>query len=716
MEPVYLLIEDFMSHRYSEIDFTKFQSALIMGRQKANPRESNGVGKSVIFHATEYVFFGTYPTKTIDQIVREGTDFAQVTFVFTNDDDEKYKVVRKRKLNKSSDVQLFKFIEDKWASISKRTPSDTQSSLLKLIKISAKSFKNSIQFSQNSLEGLVSTKDKEATAEDRRAIFEEAINLSDYKKLEKMAGKKVNDLVKRINIKKAVVESIGEPQKEIDNFKKEIVEIKKEIINDELRRNELTVSISSENKELIDLQQLISTEASTVHEKLSDIKTSRDEVLGKIKVARETIIGNENKIASLNEKLTTKNKELTELEARSTEVRSKKQRSIIKVKKDLESTSENEINGKSFIGSLERKAQELKKPLPDGHDCYACRQPLTAEYKTACEKQLKDELEDILNEIADKKPKLKKVTNKKIKLQKEIDEINNIIAYISSTDDKIKNKNKELSNDNDYINKLKELNLHQKSELEILGKKLDGLNKREVNLEESLKDISNDEIEKKISKTKSKKIELEHLKSNTVEKLNKENSKLGALNARIEDREVNLEKLNKENEKLNELNYSHKLQKKIRQGCKAIPVMIIHTVLDDLQKESNNFLNDLKPSLEIKFTPELNLIYKHYGKIRDFTQLSQGQKFSIALALKLGLSSIDQKRAGVNIKLLQLDEADKPLDEAGVEAYANAIKKLQAKMKILVITHSKYLKDKFKNVITVEGDESNGATTILETF
>ena len=69
MDPHYLLIEDFMSHRRTEIDCTKFDSALIVGQDKSNPRESNGVGKSVIYHAIKYALFGTYPTSVVDKII-----------------------------------------------------------------------------------------------------------------------------------------------------------------------------------------------------------------------------------------------------------------------------------------------------------------------------------------------------------------------------------------------------------------------------------------------------------------------------------------------------------------------------------------------------------------------------------------------------------------------------------------------------------------------
>ena len=101
MDPQYLLIEDFMSHRRTEIDCTKFDSVLIVGQDKANPRESNGVGKSVIYHAIKYALFGSYPTSVVDKIVRDGAEGCKVTFDFKIDS-RIFRIERSRKKNKTN--------------------------------------------------------------------------------------------------------------------------------------------------------------------------------------------------------------------------------------------------------------------------------------------------------------------------------------------------------------------------------------------------------------------------------------------------------------------------------------------------------------------------------------------------------------------------------------------------------------------------------------
>ena len=111
MDPQFISIKDFMSHRLTEIDCTKFESVLIMGQDHSNPMVSNGVGKTAIFAAIEYALFGTHPTSILDGVVRDGTDLCQVIFDFELDGNV-YRVERERRRGKSSDCKLFVRLSD----------------------------------------------------------------------------------------------------------------------------------------------------------------------------------------------------------------------------------------------------------------------------------------------------------------------------------------------------------------------------------------------------------------------------------------------------------------------------------------------------------------------------------------------------------------------------------------------------------------------------
>lgn len=716
MEPVYLSIENFMSHRKTEIDFTKFQTALIMGRFKSNPLESNGVGKTVFYNSIKWVLFGVYPTDTIDKIVRDETDFAKVYFDFKIDD-KIYRIIRKRTLGKNTNTVLKEKRGNRWENISQKTPSETHKEILKLLKINVTSFENSCEFSQGSLDGLISNKGKKASPEDRRNILKSAADLTIYQKYDKAAKLEVDQISKEIDACKAVIDSLGNPEEEINNYKEKIKDLNDLLSAKEHDLDKIQTFIINHKNELSDLQQSISSEAVNVHGKLSELKTLKESAYRDIKKIRDSIISNSNEISSLEEKIKSKEKEVNSLQDNCDKARSKKRKDPNSVQKEIEATSQNELNGRAYINSLDQKVRELKAPIPDGEQCPTCKQSLTDEYKHACKESNQKELENILNKIADLQPKLKKVSNKKKRLISELEEIKSSLSYISNLESKIESKKQDIQNDNLYLDKIRNFADSQKKELSLLESKFNDLKEREASLEDFLEKNSNKEIESKIKGLKNKIIELESAKDVLAEEINNCKFELKLSNSRIEDKKKDLEKISKRADKLEELNTKLKIAKMSRRAfSNEIPTMIIHTLLDDLQNEANNLLSELKPGLEVQFTPDLDLKYKYYGRDRDFYQLSGGQKFIIALSLKLGLSLTIQKRAGINIKLLQLDEVDQPLDKAALETYAEAIQKLKNKFKILVITHNDELKDKFQDIIMVEGDHYNGATSKLVTI
>jgi DNA repair exonuclease SbcCD ATPase subunit len=148
----------------------------------------------------------------------------------------------------------------------------------------------------------------------------------------------------------------------------------------------------------------------------------------------------------------------------------------------------------------------------------------------------------------------------------------------------------------------------------------------------------------------------------------------------------------------------------------GIPNLIIQSVLSDLQNETNEFLNMVKPGFQAQFVVEkeskdevqdtLEIVYFINGNERVFEQLSGAQKLLASFSLKLGLSQLLQKMMGIRIEFLLLDECDAALDENSIDLYADIIKQLEKRYTILVITHNAQLKEHFEHHIIVEQDHS----------
>ncbi|NJO18376.1 MAG: hypothetical protein HC877_22380 [Thioploca sp.] len=146
---------------------------------------------------------------------------------------------------------------------------------------------------------------------------------------------------------------------------------------------------------------------------------------------------------------------------------------------------------------------------------------------------------------------------------------------------------------------------------------------------------------------------------------------------------------------------------------KGIPTLIIQSFLDELNLEINDALRQIRPELSVQLDADLNIEYRRNGNIREYGMLSYGQHVYISLAFKRGIARLIQKRLGIDIRILEFDEVDSHLDEAGVEAFSDVIRKWQKDFKIFVITHNKELQERFSQVILVEEDDDGSEGKLI---
>src|SRR5271170_1617379 len=226
MRPLRLYIKDFMCYDWAYIDFTQFSSALLVGRTEGNDAEANGVGKTTIFKAIEYVLFNQ-SNFNLESIIRDDALSCQVVFDFVMEDGKEYRLARTRTAKGSTDLSLYertaeagtqeqalhtddyKALFDKkyWGDISGRRTADTEKDLTKLLKINYKSFRTFVHFVQHDFTSLAT-----ATPEKRKLILKDALNLVIYAKLEKIAKEKSAGLSRELDRVRALIEGLGDPE------------------------------------------------------------------------------------------------------------------------------------------------------------------------------------------------------------------------------------------------------------------------------------------------------------------------------------------------------------------------------------------------------------------------------------------------------------------------------------------------------------------------
>lgn len=723
-----LYLQDFSCYEHAFIDFREFSSALIVGKQDNNDHFANGVGKTTIFKAIEYVLFN-YSDAPLDKLIRDDMASCKVVLDFSIGDQE-YRLSRSR--SKTSDLVLLERgakdgadeevyhsvsgdtytpytskekTEGYWKDLSGSRAGDTEKDLVKLIKINQKAFRSTVLFRQHDISGLPTV-----TPEKRKGILKEALNLGIYTKLEKLAKEKAAIISKDIDKHKILIDGLGDPEKELIALEKELATTQEALQTktDELSRenvelnaltqkvNELNVAHSNTEAKFA---SLLTTQKSLQSDK-SRLETSVKEYTSKksndIKIAKELI-------ADVNALKNTQI-ELALLDYSQIDILTEQ------VEKKKEEVTTHNIKIKTSLETLE----ELKIPLPSGSVCKNCRKPMTDNDRKEHREHIAKEKEDLEIAIATAKNQIS-LLNKQIgtnlqtinslKLSKQ--KLERVITDITTKNNEIKEKSTSHDDHLNLLNKFK-LELESKNaDLEAVLVELKNSSQEEANL---LKQQIEEE-KRKIATLMTK-----------ISALNKEvahfTSSKAVIQHSIDQKTKDKSKKETMKKSLMTLEFTFSSYPSVIQAFSStgIPNLIIHNVLDDLQIETNALLAQIKPGIQLSFSIEktiektgdqadtLEINYTHNGRDRYYEQLSGAQQLAVVFSLKIGLSFLLQKLIGSDIKFLLLDEVDFSFDKASVDAFAEIVKFFQREYTILVITHNDHLKDKFSHAILVEQD------------
>lgn len=705
MDPIKLQIENFGPHSKGEIDFTDFSSALIIGKVKGNEKFSNGVGKSTIFSAIKYVLFNEINVSTLDRVIRHGTDFCKVTFDFSVSNTDIYRIVRSRSRKTGSEVLLFKKEGDSWKSITGRRNPDTEKDIAKIIKINYKTFCNSVLFSQSDLSGLASL-----TPADKKKVLKEVLQLNVYSKYEAAAKKKTSDLIKEVEKTNTILLTFGNPEQDINSFTKEQDEINTIIDS----KNELLFSLKNNQNKGNEKYFDLSKKFDALEQSALESETKQKILQNEIRNISSSLTEYNSKNMKLNNALHALNIELSKIELSISNNIKFEVRSRDLIQNDINIITKKIIENKAKQNSLSSELTELKIPLQTGKNCLHCRQKISIDIKS-CQSSIDENIKNIEFELRLMQIDTTELEKNIIKLNYEYKHGENLEKLI----------NNEKQNFNMKLKEIEAAKSMQKEFTALLQKNSQELSLKELELQEQKKNqfSKNDEdyisLKLQISNTKAKLLKLNNELDELSQVIISLSNNKAILSHKIEQRVKDIVQIESYKSDLLKLKYKHVIQQKAIQafGSTGIPALIIHTILDDYQIETNTLLSQLRPGLQVQFSvikdksngdkdDTLDIIYLLNGHELEYSQLSGAQQFIASLALKLGLASVIKNRLGVDIKLLLIDEVDQSLDEGSLEAYESAIKHLQKDFKILVITHNNELKTKFNNAILVEQDEN----------
>ena len=711
-----------MCYDWAYIDFTQFSSALIVGKSESNSEESNGVGKTTIFKAIEYVLFNQ-SNFNLERIIRDDAPSCRIVFDFTIGDKE-YRLSRVRTCKGSTDLSLYErtaelgsidealhtdtyspLVDEKyWKDISGRRAADTEKDLAKLLKINFKSFRTFVHFMQHNFDSLAT-----ATPEKRKAILKDALSLIIYAKLEKIAKDKSASLSRELDRCRLLIEALGDPEADLNSLHTQTVIAEKEITLRALSLQGLQENITQLNDKVSQLtteyngleskfSALVTKEQATIQGKnkleisLKEYHTKKGNV---VKDAREILA----EVKQLEETQT----KLLDIDYSQIDILNEK----IEEKKVL--VTQHNVSIKTSMEEYE----DLKIPVPTGSVCKNCRQSMTEQHRKDCIAKDRARMTALQEGIKESKGIIQKLNLEIQASQQTITSMTLSKQHLESVMTKIVTKKKEVADKraihDEYVALLEKFSLELKD--------------KEAELVQVRQELANSAIEE--AKTLQKQIQEE--KQNIAQLQNKVATATKELTHFTNNKAVLQHSITqKGQDKQKKIDLSKlvlDLENKLGMyplvvqafSSTGIPNLIIHNILDDLQLEVNNLLTQFRPGLQLFFSIEktkgdgteadtLDINYQVQGKDRYYEQLSGAMQLIVMFSLKLGLSFFLQKMFDIDIKFLLLDEIDQSLDKARIDTFTDIVKFLQKDFTVLVITHNDRLKDKFSHAILVEQD------------
>lgn len=696
MVPVSLQMNNFFSHKDSFIDFTQFESALLIGNTEGNYDISNGCGKSAVFEGILWCLFNKARVATMDDVIYWGEGACKVVFVFKHLN-ESYRVVRRRL--RAGNTSLVEFSKQDasggWVDISGSTPSLTNDEIIKTIKFDYKTFVNSAYFRQNDISEFTET-----DASRKKEILKSIIDISKWDEYED----KIRAMLKELKSESKILES------KFDDYDDLLLESKKVRLDLFGAKEDLLKANESKTTHENNLESL--------HNKYQEIKSTLDTSTWDKTIEAISSLEKDKKVNQ--EKLSQVKKSKQEYKslytAKELEVESlgKKAHSLIIDDEVDDKVRENDkglIEMKASLAASKEIIKTLNNITISKDNCYVCHQSIGESLYN----KLHDEHHQSLNfhnsNLVFCQNKIKELEAKSQKLE----ELKGNKRKKEAAQSKMAGLELEVKVAKDRFNELTE----QSNQLDKIIASIDSEIKINNDILNSIRNDSFKEIQTAINKEKEDVISI----TTQIQRLNQS---IGALTEKDNSLTSKLsEKLEFKKEYTAKQKRLTTLEKMVKLlGKNGIQTILLNAIIEDLEKTANEILISIcnepfKIFLDtqrigsdgVSVVDTLDLRVKKEGIVQNFKSLSGGEQFRISLALRIALSEISSRHGGSALEFLLLDEINSPLDRQGTESlFLNVIKSLEKKYKILVITHNDSLKERFTNVLDVT--KVNGESSV----
>jgi exonuclease SbcC len=640
-----LVLENIRSHKLNQVELDSGVT-VFTGR--------TGSGKSTLLMGIEYALFGTEGGISNSAILRRGSNNGAVKLTFEENGDM-YTIIRGLKRQgkniniDQSNLALLK--NDKQVPIMDRAR-DLNAKILEILDypsdIKPKDlFETTSYTRQDEIRVLV-----EMTSENRQEHIDKILQLSKYKLVWENMKDVLNHFEKELAGSNARLEQLEKLRENLAKSELKILSLDSEIKKDECELQFLKVEYEK-----------ASSSAEKIESSIKDLLNKRreyDELNGKISRLQKEMERTKGIISLFSEKETEIRTNLKKIG--NVEEFEELQTKNIEIVKTIELLTKE-------LDKLEDEFKNLKE-LGEGN-CPVCKQKVTKAHLDQIDKEYTISKNRILENIKSKQkenlglePKMRaskiasKLKEDLNKITGNLDEQNKNIGELNSEFKSLDFRFKEITIDHANVEKQESLLKREKANESIIYAKIQSI----TNINSRLK-LELDERKSEFETEKETVLELEKSKES------------------IERARGVLETLNR-----------------LRNDIKNIREVIRNNFLEDFRQEFQRKFEEIR-KYEEEYTVDITkdyepLAFTSEGEEVPITNLSGGEKTSVALAYRLALADLAAQVSSINpSEILILDEPTVGFDQDDIKALPSALRNIKTIPQILIVTHEEELKN-----------------------
>jgi len=675
-------LENIRSHVKSTIPFTRGFNCLV---------GALACGKSSILYAIDFAFFGEPIARSLEYLLREGTDSGKITVQFTQNA-QTYKVIRgikRRGKGIVQDVEELKLFEnDKLLASSKN---DAVMEQFKAIAgLDKDLWREIVWVRQEHLKEII-----DATPRDRQTRLDELFKLSDYEG----AWSSIAEYKREYEVEHRVLEKDSDVTG-MEKLCDEYNSVTQEFTLLEIQLQDSTSRLSSARKLL--------EEADSKLKKLEDTRLFIEDLKRKEARLQTNLANNGEVLASIEQNSDEKKKVLEHLE--------KRQQSFDEQERACQERLEKAgISGSTSIdilcSILEKTEQDLSNlradtevsvrelntdekrmsSLSSENRCPLCLQALNDKYKNALQERIEKENAEKRKTIEANQKQIEELQQKRDIVRETISSLQALHSKKEDLANRITEERENLGSLSSELEKKLRLGEEFEEQLAIVRNEISRFSLAELDSARNHREqafrqyyIADSDLKTKESQRKVLLTRIDDIK----ERVDRAQQKL-----------ERLEKIGKTIEIISGIRDAYRsIQPKLRGEFVRVLRTFVQQVLDSLAGE----IPLLSVTIDETYTP---YIRSENGAEREVSNLSGGERTLLAFAYRLGLGQlIMQSRTGHGLTILLLDEPTECLgrEDGSIDRLAEAISRFKAIEQIIAVTHSEAFADKAEHVITLE--------------